>query len=66
MSQDLQGPLRRHCVGAGSAATFTPALSRGERALWALPGGVLVLYANALLDHGIGIPPVVFVDKISE
>ena len=27
-------PLRRHCVGAGSAATFTPpALSRGEREL---------------------------------
>src|SRR5438093_13589613 len=25
------GTLRRHCVGAGSAATFTPALSQGER-----------------------------------
>ena len=30
------GTLRRHCVGAGSAATFTPALSRWERELKAL------------------------------
>ena len=30
------GLPRRHCVGAGSAATFTPALSRGESALCAL------------------------------
>jgi hypothetical protein len=31
LSSALRRPLRRHCVGAGSAATFTPALSREER-----------------------------------
>src|SRR5215831_9610593 len=33
MTSLVQGTLRRHCVGAGSAATFTPTLSHKQREL---------------------------------
>jgi hypothetical protein len=48
------------------AVPLTPRRLPREKALWALPGCMVVIEANVLLDCGVGITPAVFIDEIGQ